>query len=76
MVIKLTSFCRIKNYVNEYVDEILEEVKNLEWNFRDWNILLNILSSSINIDCLASPAIIDTAKSISGSCRHFVLPKS
>lgn len=47
--------------------KFLKKVKNLGWNFRDWKILLNILSSSINIDCIFSPAIIDTAKNISGS---------
>lgn len=50
--------------------KLLEEVKHLGWNFRDWNILLNISFLSINIDPVSSPAIMDTVKNISGSCKH------
>lgn len=42
--------------------KFLKRLKNLEWNFKDWKILLNILSLSINIDCIFSPSIMDTAK--------------
>lgn len=50
--------------------KFLKRLKNLEWNFKDWKILLNILSLSINIDCIFSPSIMDTAKNISGSGKH------
>ena len=59
--------------------KIWEEIKKLEWNFRDWKILFNILSSSTNTVCISSTTIVDTAKNISGNCKHigtFVQSKS